>query len=331
VAAGNRLLVTFAMDPASGTVSCADTRGNVYAIDADVTNGSGTSGVRAVVLSAPVATALVGGDVITITHPSLDARAMSVSEFSGLGARDRSATATGNGTAASAGPTAATAHPAELVLGAVGAETKKSEPLAPGAGFTALAGSSTGNNGSTTSNMSIDEEYRVVNATGTFTADGTLAQPRNWAMAVVTYAATCGDGVIESGEQCDDGNTQDGDCCSSSCQFETAGNGLQGVGRCLRPRRDVHRVERDVPGRREEHRRVPSGGRRVRRGGELRRREQQLPRRRAAARGHRMPGVGGRVRPGGDVHRLERGVSSRREEHRRLSIRRGRVRRGGEL
>ncbi len=32
--------------------------------------------------------------------------------------------------------------------------------------------------------------------------------------------AICGDGSIESGEQCDDGNTANGDCCSSTCQFE---------------------------------------------------------------------------------------------------------------
>lgn len=30
----------------------------------------------------------------------------------------------------------------------------------------------------------------------------------------------CGNGVIESMEQCDDGNTANGDCCSSSCQLE---------------------------------------------------------------------------------------------------------------
>ncbi|MFQ5668218.1 MAG: DUF4215 domain-containing protein [Candidatus Binatia bacterium] len=30
----------------------------------------------------------------------------------------------------------------------------------------------------------------------------------------------CGDGVIESGEQCDDGNTVASDCCSGTCQFE---------------------------------------------------------------------------------------------------------------
>jgi cysteine-rich repeat protein len=30
----------------------------------------------------------------------------------------------------------------------------------------------------------------------------------------------CGNGFVEGPEQCDDGNTADGDCCSSSCQFE---------------------------------------------------------------------------------------------------------------
>jgi cysteine-rich repeat protein len=36
--------------------------------------------------------------------------------------------------------------------------------------------------------------------------------------------AVCGNGTVEAGEQCDDGNTQDGDCCSSTCQFEPAGS-----------------------------------------------------------------------------------------------------------
>lgn len=31
----------------------------------------------------------------------------------------------------------------------------------------------------------------------------------------------CGNGVIDAGEQCDDGNTVNGDCCDASCMFET--------------------------------------------------------------------------------------------------------------
>jgi cysteine-rich repeat protein len=32
----------------------------------------------------------------------------------------------------------------------------------------------------------------------------------------------CGNGTIDSGEQCDDGNFVNGDCCSSTCQYEAA-------------------------------------------------------------------------------------------------------------
>ncbi len=57
--------------------------------------------------------------------------------------------------------------------------------------------------------------------------------------------AVCGDGFIQAGEQCDDAGTLNGDCCSSSCQFETLGascsdgdacNGLEacdGAGVCV--------------------------------------------------------------------------------------------------
>ena len=30
----------------------------------------------------------------------------------------------------------------------------------------------------------------------------------------------CGDGIIQQGEQCDDGNNADGDGCSANCQIE---------------------------------------------------------------------------------------------------------------
>jgi cysteine-rich repeat protein len=34
--------------------------------------------------------------------------------------------------------------------------------------------------------------------------------------------AVCGNNIVESGEQCDDGNTANGDCCSPTCQYESA-------------------------------------------------------------------------------------------------------------
>jgi cysteine-rich repeat protein len=43
-------------------------------------------------------------------------------------------------------------------------------------------------------------------------------------LAGATLVSGCGDGVPQVGEECDDGNTQDGDCCSSSCQYEALGS-----------------------------------------------------------------------------------------------------------
>jgi len=34
--------------------------------------------------------------------------------------------------------------------------------------------------------------------------------------------AICGDGHVDAGEQCDDGNALPGDCCSATCQYETS-------------------------------------------------------------------------------------------------------------
>src|SRR5262245_64031625 len=40
-------------------------------------------------------------------------------------------------------------------------------------------------------------------------------------------AGTCGDGVIDPGEVCDDGNTADGDACNATCTSdESCGNGI---------------------------------------------------------------------------------------------------------
>jgi len=43
------------------------------------------------------------------------------------------------------------------------------------------------------------------------------------------YIPFCGNSIIESGEQCDDGNTANGDCCSSTCQYESAATVCRGL------------------------------------------------------------------------------------------------------
>ncbi len=41
------------------------------------------------------------------------------------------------------------------------------------------------------------------------------------ASASAQTEAVCGNGDVESGEECDDGNTDPGDCCSPTCQYES--------------------------------------------------------------------------------------------------------------
>jgi len=40
----------------------------------------------------------------------------------------------------------------------------------------------------------------------------------------VFTASHCGNGILDPGEECDDGNVFDGDCCSSACLFEASGS-----------------------------------------------------------------------------------------------------------
>jgi len=46
-------------------------------------------------------------------------------------------------------------------------------------------------------------------------------------------APICGNGTVDPTEQCDDGNTLNGDCCSSTCQFEPARSPCTGTNVCV--------------------------------------------------------------------------------------------------
>src|SRR6266403_4979390 len=197
VAANDTIIVTLAMDPAADSTDLAhpagvtDSMGNTYAKDADVTIGSGTSGVRTVVFSAPVGTALVSGNTITVTHPSVAARAVSINEFSGLltsSPTDQSGTATNTTSPLSATTSGAISQIQELGIGAFGREGKLTDFTAVGSGFTGLTRFSSGNSGSTDTHITIDPEFKVLtNGSGTQTADETSSVGENWAAAVVTY------------------------------------------------------------------------------------------------------------------------------------------------
>ncbi len=76
-----------------------------------------------------------------------------------------------------------------------------------------------------------------------FLADDGVHGHELWALPL--GAGSCGDGQLDSGEQCDDGNTGDDDCCSATCRVETAGtacddgdpatagDACDGAGRCV--------------------------------------------------------------------------------------------------
>lgn len=56
----------------------------------------------------------------------------------------------------------------------------------------------------------------------------------NFAQDVFANVDTCGNGLLEAGEQCDDGNSADGDCCSSACELGTAGSACDDGDLCTR-------------------------------------------------------------------------------------------------
>ena len=186
------------MDPKTGTVSVADSAGNgtgspaKYSQDKDVSNRtSDTSGVRTLVFSARVTTALSGGS-ITITHPSLTAvsgagaartaRAVVVPDLAVSPWLDQTAsnTATGGKTSnLSAGTTPATTQSDELVIAAFGYEQDSSSFMA-GSSYTSLGEIDSGNGGSDkTVHVTISAEYRTVSATGTQSATATT-QSKVW-------------------------------------------------------------------------------------------------------------------------------------------------------
>ena len=47
---------------------------------------------------------------------------------------------------------------------------------------------------------------------------------------VIDFDPVCGDGILVAGEQCDDGNTSDGDGCQADCQLPVCGDGILDTG-----------------------------------------------------------------------------------------------------
>jgi hypothetical protein len=193
VAAGNSIIVTFAMDEDTGNVWCTDTQGNTYsgysgsgsASDVDV---SSNNNVRTVIFSAHNVNALGFGDFITVNHPTITDRAVSAHEFSGLATSDtldKTQSATGFAFDFSSNFTATTTVPNELLIGAFGA-------AGPGGEFSPETSPVwTGLQQSTSNSITINSEYLKVSVTGTYAATGTNSSKRRYAGAIATYKEPC--------------------------------------------------------------------------------------------------------------------------------------------
>src|SRR2546429_4712665 len=177
---------------------------NSYTKDADVTNGSGTTGIRTLVFSAPVTHALSSGTITICSGATAPAcsggtavnMAATSFYFNGIvsvSPKDLCHTATGNSTTPSSGITATTCTgtPAttsqadELLVGAVGMDSKQGN-LTAGNSFTNLTNSQDG--GSASNQLQLQPAYLVVDAAGQYAATWTYNKPAApWAAAVVTY------------------------------------------------------------------------------------------------------------------------------------------------
>jgi hypothetical protein len=183
VASGNSIIVAASIDSGAGAVSCSDTQGNSYSVDLDSDIGSS----HIVICAAHNVTALASGNTITLNHPSVATRALSVLEFSGISAGtplDKTASASGTGTAPSSGATATTAHEKELIIGVIGTNGPSTDSFTAGTFYSA-----SGRRGTTTGppNQTVVQLFRVVNVTGTYAATATITSA-NWTAAVATYA-----------------------------------------------------------------------------------------------------------------------------------------------
>lgn len=74
----------------------------------------------------------------------------------------------------------------------------------------------------------ITPDVYEVSAGGDFTSGPVYATGTNTGpfFSGLTYVPGCGSGVVDAAEECDDGNTIEGDGCDASCVLEICGNGL---------------------------------------------------------------------------------------------------------
>lgn len=190
LATGDALIVVLAYDAGAGSPAVT---WNSISLPVDVerlNSGNVRTQIRSL-LNVTGATADIVVDWLITPPVAMTLAAYKESGLETSGALDKTATGTGSGTAASAGPTATLAQPDELIIGGIGVEDEIDDQTGAwttGAGNVSGNEQATGTNGAgDASNISIYTAAEVVAATTAQTAEVTGMDSIDWAACIATY------------------------------------------------------------------------------------------------------------------------------------------------
>jgi hypothetical protein len=176
------------------TVTCTDTKGNTYTKDLEFIDGNPGAGLisgSVHQLRTKVTTALVSGNVITVTFSGAATRAVGMAAVYGddISGRDPvgvgpSGNSGATTSSALATASATTQHANDLFVGTVGL-VSSARVFTPTNGWTALTkGISTSGSG----DRGVQQIYKYVAAPGPYTATGTLNSSSLWGIGYQPYA-----------------------------------------------------------------------------------------------------------------------------------------------
>ncbi len=192
VTTGNDIMVALSTDPNSSlVVGVTDDAGNTYVQIGSTVINSGQ--IRTYLFVAyDVNSMAAGSDIIISATPAVTSHAAVAGLFSGLAdvsTLDQIASGTGTSTSPSSGAASSTTQADELLIGVIGTEG----PVGDSAGTwgnSFIAGPRAGTTGDADdTNITISLGYRIVSATGTYTASKTGITERDWGALIATFKA----------------------------------------------------------------------------------------------------------------------------------------------
>lgn len=187
LAVGTLVVVGLAMDPATGTVSFADSASNTYAVVHDVSNGSGTSGVRVVTAWSVLTTQLTTGGSITATHPSVTSSAL-VATAGTSGAAIVHAEASTTGTSGTPSVAVTPTQDDAILVGFLGTEGPSGDTYTEDTGDGWAASHRFGTTGGgAASNITAAGAYKIVTAAAGAETWGPAVTSRLWVASLIAF------------------------------------------------------------------------------------------------------------------------------------------------